>query len=135
MILRNVIFVPEQTFLSATFILHQHQERSMNDSATSAVTKIHYTMFFDQSAHLDWDWIRTFAQNFWYYDTGQGVNDIIAAGIAKAQKGGGAGGSYYYTVCEMGFFRRFIEVNPDQIPAIKNLGDNFQVISGGVTSP
>ena len=89
-------------------------------------------MIFDQSAHLDWDWIRTFAQNYWYYTDGQGVNDIIASGIAKAQAGGGA---YYYTVCEMGFFRRFIEVNPNQIAAIQKLGDNFQVISGGVTSP
>ena len=102
---------------------------------TKSATPPYYTMFFDQSAHLDWDWIRTFAQNFWYYDTGLGVNDIIAKGIENAQKGGGAGGSYYYTVCEMGFFRRFIEVNPGQIAAIKKLGDNFQVISGGVTSP
>jgi alpha-mannosidase len=94
-----------------------------------------YTMFFDQSAHLDWDWIRTFAQNYWYYTDDKGVNDIIASGIAKAQKGGGDGGAYYYTVCEMGFFRRFIEVNPGQIAAIQALGDNFQVISGGVTSP
>jgi alpha-mannosidase len=91
-----------------------------------------YTMFFDQSAHLDWDWIRTFAQNYWYYIDDQGVNDIIASGIAKAQGGLGA---YFYTVCEMGFFRRFIEVNPNQIAAIRKLGDNFQVISGGVTSP
>lgn len=90
-----------------------------------------YTMIFDQSAHLDWDWIRTFAQNFWYYTNGSGVNDIIAAGIAKAQAGQG---SYYYTVCEMGFFRRFIEQNPGQVAAIQALGDNFQVISGGVTS-
>ncbi|HXO72375.1 MAG TPA: hypothetical protein VN838_25735, partial [Bradyrhizobium sp.] len=94
-----------------------------------------YTMFVDQSAHLDWDWIRTFAQNYWYYTDDEGVNDIIASGIAKAQAGGGAGGTYYYTVCEMGFFRRFIEVNPHQIASIKKLGDNFQVISGGVTSP
>lgn len=107
----------------------------MNDSTPSVATAPAYTMFFDQSAHLDWDWIRTFAQNFWYYDNGSGVNDIIAAGIAKIQAGGGNGGSYYYTVCEMGFFRRFIEVNPDQIAAIQKLGDNFQVISGGVTSP
>ena len=35
----------------------------------------------------------------------------------------------------MGFFRRFIEVNPNQIAAIQKLGDNFQIISGGVTSP
>ena len=95
-------------------------------------TAPHYTMIFDQSAHLDWDWIRTFAQNYWYYIDGQGVNDIIASGIAKAQAGGGA---YYYTVCETGFLRRFIEVNPHQIAAIQKLGDNFQVISGGVTSP
>ena len=102
----------------------------MTGPTPSAATR--YTMIFDQSAHLDWDWIRTFAQNYWYYDDGQGVNDIIASGIAKAQAGGGA---YYYTVCEMGFFRRFIEVHPDQIAAIQKLGDNFQVISGGVTSP
>ncbi|MBO9559675.1 MAG: hypothetical protein J7515_13985 [Caulobacter sp.] len=91
-----------------------------------------YTMILDQSAHLDWDWIRTFAQNFWYYKTGDGVNEIIASGIQNAQSGDGA---YYYTVCEMGFFRRFVETNPSQIAAIQALGDNFQIISGGVTSP
>lgn len=102
----------------------------MPDKTASDATPA-YTMIFDQSAHLDWDWIRTFAQNYWYYSYGSGVNDIIAAGIAKAQAGQGA---YYYTVCEMGFFRRFIEENPSQIAAIQALGNNFQVISGGVTS-
>jgi alpha-mannosidase len=91
-----------------------------------------YTLFLDQSAHLDWDWVRTFAQNFWYYKYGRGVNDIIAAGIEKAYQGNGG---YYYTVCEMGFLRRFLETNPSQIEAIQGLGNNFQVISGGVTSP
>ena len=71
---------------------------------TPSATTPYYTMFLDQSAHLDWDWIRTFAQNYWYYTDEKGVNDIIASGIKKAQDGGGAGGSYYYTVCEMGFF-------------------------------
>jgi alpha-mannosidase len=106
----------------------------MTDPTPSATTP-YYTMFLDQSAHLDWDWIRTFAQNYWYYTDDKGVNDIIASGIKKAQDCGGAGGAYYYTVCEMGFFRRFIDVNPNQVTAIKKLGDNFQVISGGVTSP
>lgn len=98
----------------------------------ASTTQPYYTMIFDQSAHLDWDWIRTFAQNYWYYTNGSGVNDIIAAGILNAQQGKPA---YYYTVCEMGFFRRFIEEHPDQIAAIQALGDNFQVIGGGVTSP
>ena len=105
----------------------------MTGPTTSATTPA-YTMIFDQSAHLDWDWIRTFAQNYWYYTDDHGVNDIIASG-SRRRRTRRRGGAYYYTVCEMGFFRRFIEVNPNQIAAIKKLGDNFQVISGGVTSP
>jgi alpha-mannosidase len=107
---------------------------SENDSTASQTPAAapSYTMILDQSAHLDWDWIRTFAQNYWYYTNGSGVNSIIAAGIRNAQSGAGA---YYYTVCEMGFFRRFVEENPGQVAAIKALGNNFQVIGGGVTSP
>lgn len=104
----------------------------MTDS-TAANTTATYTMFLDQSAHLDWDWIRTFAQDYWYYTDGEGVNTLIAAGIAIAASAGTQ--PYTYTVCEMGFFRRFLEENPQQIAAIQQLGQRFALIGGGVTSP
>lgn len=90
-----------------------------------------YTMYLDQSAHLDWDWIRTFPQNYWYYKYGQGVQEILTTAIGNLQ----SSNLYTYEICEMGFFKKFIEENPSQIAAIQQAGDRFQVISGGVTSP
>ncbi len=103
-------------------------------ASTDAAAQPYYTMYFDQSAHLDWDWLGTFAQNYWYYTNGSGVDAILRQAITNVGMAGGAGGAYYYTICEMGFFRRYIEEHPEAkvfIPAFK---DNFQVLSGGVTS-
>ncbi len=103
-------------------------------SAVAAVPA--YTMIFDQSAHLDWDWIYSFEQNYWYYMYGQGVQAILDQAIKNLQTFNTTNDSpYYYTICEMGFFQKYIEVNPAQVGAIQKAGNNFQVISGGITSP
>ena len=44
---------------------------------TKAAATPAYTMYLDQSAHLDWDWLQTFEQNYWHY------------GAAPKQRGGG----------------------------------------------
>jgi len=110
----------------------------------SAGAQPYYTMIFDQSAHLDWDWIRNFPQNFWYAGGNQdyyppkpqGVQQILTQAIANLQQFNTDGSNpYYYAICEMGFLKQYVEENPQQITAIKSAGENFQVIGGGMTSP
>jgi alpha-mannosidase len=86
-----------------------------------------YTMFIEQSAHMDWDWLETFCGYYWNYQ-GTGANGILTDAVTFAQAGNP------YTVCEMGFFREFLANNPGQVAAIQAL-PNFHVISGGITSP
>ena len=93
-------------------------------------------MIFDQSAHLDWDWIRTFPQYYWYSYNGQGVQAILDQAITNLQTFNTPSNSpYYYTICEMGFFQKYIQENPNKVAAIQKQGNNFQIISGGITSP
>ena len=95
-----------------------------------------YTMVFDQSAHLDWDWIRTFPQYYWYAYDGNGVQAILDQAITNLQTfNTPSNAPYYYTICEMGFFQKYIQENPNQVAAIQKAGNNFQVLSGGITSP
>jgi alpha-mannosidase len=95
-----------------------------------------YTMIFDQSAHLDWDWIRTFPQYYWYAYDSNGVQAILDQAIKNLQTFNSPNDKpYYYTICEMGFFQKYIQENPSQAAAIQQQGNNFQVISGGITSP
>ncbi len=96
-----------------------------------------YTMILDQSAHLDWDWIRNFAQNFWYGgDEGVGVQVILDRAIDYLKQFNRDGSRpYFYSICEMGFLQKYIEENPSKVAAIEMAGDNFQVIGGGITSP
>ncbi|TWB20768.1 alpha-mannosidase [Nitrospirillum amazonense] len=97
-----------------------------------------YTLYLDQSAHLDWDWLYTFEQNFWYYKYGQGVKAILDQAIANVSAPTVDDVTYYYTICEMGYFKRYIDVSPDQVSALQQVlesGDTFQVLGGGITSP
>jgi alpha-mannosidase len=91
-----------------------------------------YTMFLDQAAHLDWDWIRTFDQNYFYYRSGQGVDAILTQALANVAAGDGA---YHYSICEMSYLRRFIEQHPDAVATFRQNQANIQIMSGGVTSP
>ena len=54
----------------------------MDDQTTRSGVIAPYAMILDQSAHLDWDWIRNFAQNFWYGGDGNGVQAILEQAIA-----------------------------------------------------
>ncbi|MBV8686252.1 MAG: hypothetical protein JOZ90_09465 [Alphaproteobacteria bacterium] len=101
-----------------------------------------YTMYLDQSAHLDWDWIQTFEENFQHYPAQGntprgGVKQILDIALAKLA----ADPSYYYTICEMGFLRRYIEEyppgpgTPGAAATIRSFGDRFQALGGGITSP
>lgn len=105
-------------------------------SATRSGVIQPYTMILDQSAHLDRDWIRTFAQNFWYGGDGDGVQAILDQAIhdLKLLDRGGKR-PYFYSICEMSFLQKYIEENPRQAAVLERVGDNFQVIGGGITSP
>lgn len=78
----------------------------------------------EQFAHLDWDWVKTFEEYFreCVMPVYRGVNDAAAAV------------PFPYSVCEMGFLRRFEEKYPnDFITFAKN--PNLTVVGGGITSP
>jgi alpha-mannosidase len=111
------------------------QTEQQSSIASSSIQP--YVMTLDQSAHLDWDWIRSFGQNFWYgagADGGpSGVQTILDKAIANLQSY--PRGSYYYTVCEMSFLRKYLEENPDAATSLQNARDYFQVVGGGITSP
>jgi alpha-mannosidase len=93
-----------------------------------------YTMYLDQSAHLDWDWLCAFAQ---YYDqpcpnTQMCVRDLLNDALGKL-----ADPEYHYSICEMGFLRAFVEDDPtgSRRDELEQAGDRFQVIGGGIVSP
>ena len=111
-------------------------DRTERESAPRSTPIQPYTMILDQSAHLDWDWIRSFAQNFWYAGDGQGVQAILDQAITNLQRFNTDGRRpYYYAVCEMSFLQKYVEENPSQVAVLLKAGDNFQVIGGGITSP
>lgn len=93
-----------------------------------------YTMYLDQSAHLDWDWIQTFEQNYWSYPPDDYPRDGVEAILGQAI-GNLADPRFRYSICEMSFLRRHVEEHPEAVAAIRKAGDRFQALSGGITSP
>ncbi|HEU4559127.1 MAG TPA: hypothetical protein VFS20_14800 [Longimicrobium sp.] len=93
-------------------------------------------MIFDQSAHLDYDWVSTFQQ---YYGPG----------------GGGSGGSHppvrdtfnqamqllstqqldAYSICEMDYFREWVHEAAGAQAAVEAVESMISIVGGGITSP
>ena len=98
-----------------------------------------YTMYLDQSAHLDWDWVDTFEGYYSQgYDGGASVRDVLTQALAYLKQFNAPGRApYYYSICEMGFLYRFVteDSTGGRAQQITAAGDNFQVIGGGITSP
>jgi alpha-mannosidase len=101
-----------------------------------------YAVLIDQAAHLDWDWVQSFQQYFEIAYSNQGVNGALlsALQLLKQNPSGSDGdGPYYYSICEMGYLRHFVESQAahgnDVAAQIVAAGQNLRVVGGGVTSP
>lgn len=102
-----------------------------------------YVLILDQSAHMDWDWLKTFEQYFSYVmpnpvGAGAGVNQLLTEAV-KLLQSSSATNPYYYSICEMGFFRKFIstqiENRVDMISILRGIGSFLRIVGGGITSP
>lgn len=108
-------------------------ERRAGAEADSAGAKTPaYTMYLDQSAHLDWDWIETFDDYYTRAYNGVGVRGVLTQALANLED---ATRGYGYSICEMGFLQRFVEEDTSRGKAILEAGERFQVLGGGITSP
>jgi len=103
-------------------------------------TEAEYVMLFDQSAHLDWDWIQTFDEYFLTAYSGAGVNGALLSALSLlAGNGSGNVGPYYYSICEMGYFQKFISYQAQQgkdvVSQFQSVGQSLRIVGGGITSP
>jgi alpha-mannosidase len=106
-----------------------------------------YVLILDQAAHMDWDWNLSFMQYFWHSGTigtgdgaGYGVNNLLSSAFDLLESNTtGAKPHYYYSLCEMGFFRKFIEAQTAQgvdiVRKIKEFGHHLRIVGGGMVSP
>jgi len=97
----------------------------------------HYVLF-DQSAHLDYDWIRTFDQYFLGINPqwgNQAVKQIFDNALALMSQTPG----YRYSICEMDYLQEYVAYETGQgnnvIQQIQNVASQLAIIGGGITSP
>lgn len=96
-----------------------------------------HVLILSMDAHMDWDWEVTFQD----YLNGQGsghsaVTSVINSAFSLMDGSGPAPSTYYYSICEMGFFEAAVRKNPallDNFPTA--IGDRLRIVGGGVTSP
>jgi alpha-mannosidase len=96
-------------------------------------------LILGMDAHMDWDWLNTFQA---LVETGNGgdqgsVNDIISRAWRLMSSNQEPKNSYMYSVCEMGFLRAALELNPDLITQFRSnkLKQQLSIEGGGITSP
>jgi alpha-mannosidase len=97
-----------------------------------------YILVIDQSAHMDWDWTSSFPQ---YFSTE--VDKLLIHAVRllsnNAAPGVKAPGLYYYSVCEMGFFQKFVQTQIAQgidiLAKLRAAGSYLRIVGGGITSP
>jgi alpha-mannosidase len=97
-----------------------------------------YYVLFDQSAHLDYDWVCTFDQYFFdgkpeWQD--QPVKQIFDNALSIMSKTPG----YLYSICEMDYLQKYVAYETGQgnnvIQEIQNVANQLAIIGGGITSP
>lgn len=94
-------------------------------------------LILSMDAHMDWDWRATFQE----YLTGNNspdspVTEIINTAFSCMKGTGPAPSTYYYSICEMGFFEGAVQLNPSLTQNFRaNIGDRLRIVGGGVTSP
>lgn len=96
-----------------------------------------HVLILSMDAHMDWDWVATFQDYLNGTDSGHSaVTSVINSAFTLMDGSGPAPSTYYYSICEMGFFEAAVEKNPallDNFPTA--IGDRLRIVGGGVTSP
>jgi alpha-mannosidase len=96
-----------------------------------------HVLILSMDAHMDWDWLVTFQD----YLTGNSspnspVTDIIKSAFSLMKGSGPAPSTYYYSICEMGFFEGAVQRDPSLTQNFQaDIGDRLRIVGGGVTSP
>ena len=102
-----------------------------------------YVLVVDQAAHLDWDWTSTFDEYLTGVGSpsGYGVEQILteAFGLLAKNPDTASTARYYYSLCEIGYLRSFVEATNrsdcDNRSLIGVIGDALRIVGGGITSP
>lgn len=107
-----------------------------------------YVLIIDQSAHMDWDWTSTFMQYFsrtdlWSPPTPTGVDQLLTEALdllsRNASPRAKAPNLYYYSLCEIGYFQKFVQTQIARgieiVPKIRAAGQYLRIVGGGITSP
>jgi len=83
---------------------------------------------FSQSAHLDWDWQRTFEH---YYTSWVGPAFEAADALLSSQPG------YFYSIAEVAFLKRHLDAHPERGGAFAQWyrEGRLRIVGGGLTSP
>src|SRR5574337_527468 len=87
-------------------------------------------LILSQSSHLDWDWLRTFDDYFQ-----NSVDAIFTDALRLLTQYHAAPAHYYYSIAEVGYLQRFLEVHPDFLEPLRQVGQDLRIVGGGITSP
>jgi alpha-mannosidase len=95
-----------------------------------------HVLILSMDAHMDWDWLVTFQDYLIGPSPNSAVTDIVNSAFSCMKGTGPAPSTYYYSICEMGFFEGAVQVNPSLTQNFKtDIGDRLRIVGGGVTSP
>jgi len=107
-----------------------------------------YVLIIDQASHMDWDWNYSFEEYFSElnpdpnYTDRYGVRFILSDAVEQLlgiPKRKSKEPHYYYSICEMGYFRKFIETKASEgveiVSLLRRIGDHLRIVGGGITSP
>src|SRR6516165_2157084 len=86
-------------------------------------------LVLSQSAHLDWDWLRTFED---YYNLQ--VEPIFTSALSLMTQSHTAPAHYYYSIAEIGYLQRFATQDPQRLDALHAIGADLRIVGGGITS-
>jgi len=101
-------------------------------------------LILGMDAHMDWDWLNTFETLVSTGNNSSGainraVRDIISQAwqLMISNPLSQQAPAYMYSVCEMGFLRAALELNPDLVTQFQsnNLNKQLSIEGGGITSP
>jgi len=98
-----------------------------------------HILMFGQASHLDWDWLNWFPTNVnnnpksvidYWGPSVQPTDTIFSQATQNLQNA-----EYGYSVCEMGFLRRFWIDHPDLFKKMISSPGTLAIVGGGITSP
>lgn len=102
-----------------------------------------HVLILSMDAHMDWDWLYTFQDLVagpTTYSTAQEIISqafqLMAASAAPPIPPSVYSMTYYYSICEMGFFQGIVAVDPGLLNNFnQSIGDKLRIVGGGMTSP